>query len=626
MRLRIRSTLLLLLACVPAAATAQGQRAADNELEPVRRCHATVRSAPSESLRLAQALLAEPKRSAAVEAGALTCRAIAESQLGQSSAVAASVVELQALAERPDLAQRDRHQVLFITQTLMIERGDSALALPILQRLLDEANAGDDVPRQVMVLTGLAALHSQGMADDAGALVYLDRAIALTRSVPRAPHEGDVMLHYNRAYALTVLKRYAEAERALTEAERMARRVGGQGVLLYRIAGHRAEINRVTGQLDAAEAELRRVLVWQAANDSQGKVVTLQRLARIAMDRGADDEAAALANEALTLARQTRMVAEIRGTLELLFEVQTHRGDTAAALAIGRELREMDQARTRGSSLDRLARLQSKAEQTLGTPTLAAEINERRDRLLRNAALAGLLLVVGFALWLHRRHRRQRQHLEALGRNDRLTGLLNRAEAERCLGRLSRPGQGERRTALLRIDVEGFKEFNERYGQHAGDQALRVLAEALQALADEQDMLSRWSGRSLLVARAETRWEAATALAAQLQSQLSGLALPGLGSETLQVSVGLAPLPLFNHGSSEVDDSLRAIDCCMQDIAAHGRPGWAALWGRADADAVDLETVLRDPLQAAAQGHIALASGRVQGWAGVTAATPARFG
>ena len=617
MSLSSKSLLVLLLsAAVPGGASAQSSRAAEIELEPVRRCHSTVRSAPADSLRIARALLAKPGVSPAVEAGAVTCRAIAETQLGQSTAIAASLQQLQRLLERDDLPRRDRLTVLFVTQALMIERGDSGQAMPLLQRMLDEAKADGDVPTQVMVLSGLSALHSQGLADNAGALAYLDRAIALTRTISRSPHDGDAMLHYNRAYALMLLERYAEADRALLEAERMARRIGGQDLLLYRMAGHRAEIQRATGHLDAAEAGLREVLAWQEKNDAQGKVITLQRLARVQLGRGSAEEAARLGNEALALARKISMVAETRSSLELMFEIETHRGNTAAALASGRELREMDQARMRGSAVERMNRLQADAEQTIGAPQAAASIQERRDRLLRNAALAGLVLVLAGAWWLQRRHRQQRRQLQMLGRSDTLTGLANRSEAERRLQALPSTTQGQRRTALLRIDLLDFKEFNDRHGQHAGDEALRTVAAALRRVADEHDLLARWGGRSLMVARSGTTCEAAVALAAHLQSKLSGLALADRGGDTLQVAVGLAPLPLFVHGSSSLDDSLQAIDRCMQELAAGNGSGWAALWGSAEARQVDIDAVLRAPLQAAAQGTVTLAGGGPGGWSG----------
>ncbi len=617
--------LLLLLCCLalPRLADAQSSRAGDNDMDPVRRCHATVRVAPQDALRMADALLARVPLDNAMETGALTCRAVSLQALGRSDDVSVALQQLQQLAARPGLVKRDRRVALFAAQTLMADRGDTSGALHILQELLDESTTDNDAQQQIMVLMGLAGVHSQGLGDDAGALRYLDRALDLANALNRAPHEGDVGLRYNRAFALLSLKRYDEADRALRDAEAMARRVGGQDLLLNRMAGHRAEIQRMQGRLDVAEAGLRRILPWQAANDPQGQVVTLQRLAHIELAKDRADPALALASEALALARRIQFVAEVRTSLELLFEVQTQRGDSAAALAVGRELRDLDQQRTRGQALDQLARLQTRTDQQLGNGQARDRLLERRDRLLRNAALVGLLLVVGVAWWLQHRHRRQRRQLQALGRNDRLTSLPNRTEAERRLGALPRARDPLRRTALLRIDVEGFKEFNDRHGQHAGDQALRVLADALRQLADEHDLLSRWGGRSLLVARADTTCEAATALAAQLQSRLSGLQLPGRGSESLQVSVGLAPLPLFAHGPAVPDDSLRAIDRCLQDVASLGHAGWAALWGTAEAGAVDVDAVLRNPLQAAAQDQVILASGGLHGWTGAASAAPA---
>lgn len=608
--------LLLLLSgfCVPGFA--QPSQVAGSDLEPVRNCHAEVMVAPAKSLRIADALLATVDRSSAVEGGALACRGLAQKTLGDGAGMADTLQQLLAFAQRPGLPKHDRRMALHTAQTLLSERGETAQALQILQQLLDEAVADNDVRQQIIVLIGLAATHSQGIGDDAGALHYLDRAIALSNSISRSPHAGDAMLYYNRAFALISLKRYPEARQALDDAERLARRVGGQDLVLHRIASHRAELERLEGKLDLAEAELQRILPWQADKDLQGQIVSVQRLARIASARNDDTAALTLTRQALTLAERAGMIGEIRSTLELLFEIQTRHGDSTAALATGRQLRELDQAHTRGQTLDRLARLQHDTDQRLPADGAAKPLLDHRDRLLRNAAIAGLLLVValaaGFQFHQQRRHRR----LLAVNRHDPPTTLLNRGEAERQLRSLPPAADRSRRIALLRIDIEGLTGVNQRHGQQAGDRLLRVLTQALREISDERDLLARWSGDSLLVARADTSYAAATALAAHLQTRLSSQALAASGdiAPALSVAVGMAPLPLFAGGSTAPGDSLRAIERCLQHVTAGGGNNWAALWGVASATQVPLEALLQAPLRAAAQGQLLLASGGLADW------------
>lgn len=622
--------LLLLTVCLPWPGLAHPPRMADSALEPVARCHAAVLVAPAQSLRLANALLADPALDSSSEAGALSCRGLAQKTLGDGAGMADTLPRLLQLAQRPGLSRRDRGTVLQVAQTLLSERGETTQALQILQQLLDEAIADKDVPQQIVVLVGLAATHSQAMGDDLGALHYLDRAIALSDSIRRVPTAGDAMLRYNRAFALVSLQRPAQARQALQDADRVARRVGGQELLLHRIASHRAELERQDGHLGAAETSLRRILVWQAARDPQGQVVSLQRLARIALAREDGEQALELAAQAIALAQRSHMIAEIRSSLELLFEVHTQRGDSAAALATGRQLRDLDRAHTRGQALQQLAELQRQTDQRLPPTEAGKDLLQRRDRMLRDTALGGLLLVVTVAWWLQRRHNRLRRQLQTLSRHDALTRLPNRGDAEWQLARLPLPTDPARRIALLRIDIEGFKEFNDQHGQHAGDRALRLLADALRQASDEHDLLARWGGRSLLVARADTSSAAASALAAHLQARLSllPLALAGGGTASLTVAVGLAPLPLFAHGSADPADSLRAIDRCMLQVAAQGGASWAMLWGTANACDVLADTLLGDPLRGAAQGQLLLASSDLYGWtvAAAVAATPVRPG
>jgi len=90
------------------------------------------------------------------------------------------------------------------------------------------------------------------------------------------------------------------------------------------------------------------------------------------------------------------------------------------------------------------------------------------------------------------------QHLDALRRMayvDSVTGLPNRRHAEPTLrGRLAEMRQYGWEFAVLFLDVDGFKDINERYGHEIGDEVLRLVAQALATNCRSSDFVARWGG------------------------------------------------------------------------------------------------------------------------------------
>jgi diguanylate cyclase (GGDEF)-like protein len=102
-------------------------------------------------------------------------------------------------------------------------------------------------------------------------------------------------------------------------------------------------------------------------------------------------------------------------------------------------------------------------------------------------ALTGLLCV-----WQSRLTERQREELAELSRTDPLTGCLNRRGfSERLEMELAREGAD---VSLIVLDLNGFKEVNDRYGHAAGDELLRWVGSTLQALLRSSDVTGRLGG------------------------------------------------------------------------------------------------------------------------------------
>jgi len=102
---------------------------------------------------------------------------------------------------------------------------------------------------------------------------------------------------------------------------------------------------------------------------------------------------------------------------------------------------------------------------------------------------------------------RRLRHLSAL---DGLTGLLNRGYFEaRYAAEVTRARRHGHPLAVALLDLDRYKNFNDRYGHASGDVALRVLADILLAGLRSTDTVARYGGDEFVVLLPETGAEAA---------------------------------------------------------------------------------------------------------------------
>lgn len=610
------SALVCLFALAPSAAMAQ--RSADTVplTAQVEQCHALLTSEPRLSLSMARSLLATPSLPASIEIGALGCLGIALRSQGQLGQTLDLPDRLQAAAARADAGKEDRLRAHSMAAHLLLWRGEHSQALTLTNTFLEDAVRERDVQGQIAALMQIAMIRGDAMGDAQGALTYLQKATVLSQHMRRPPNPGDLILYYNYGYALLRMQRHEEANTAFSRAEAIGTRLGGQELFLYRIASHRAEVQRLRGQLADAEALFRSVLSWQARQDPQGHIVTLQRLARLTIDQHGAEAARPLAEQAQMQAERGQFNDEIREGMDLLGDIHILLGHREQALGYARQARAIDSARSKGDILNQLAKLQATAERSIDPAEVNAVQDLDRVRVLRNGALIALLVVVTVATVLLLRMRRQRQRLALLSSTDWVTGTVNRREAERLLSlELAKAGGGQRSVVML-LELDAFKALNEQHGQAAGDAVLRAVTRCLRQHSDRHDRIARWAGGTFLVVRHDTAAAAAQALANRLRAAIERLVVDiGPGRHlTLTATLGVAPLPLFPTAPATLEDSLRAADRALQSARRSGHNAWAMLWGEEAGRDVDLYSLLHDPARAMACGWVSLAGSRPMAW------------
>ncbi|MEG3640375.1 diguanylate cyclase domain-containing protein [Magnetococcus sp. PR-3] len=146
----------------------------------------------------------------------------------------------------------------------------------------------------------------------------------------------------------------------------------------------------------------------------------------------------------------------------------------------------------------------------------------------------------------HLKMRRLQQELEALSYRDGLTGIANRRlfddqfEAEWHRGvRHKMP------MALIMIDIDHFKLYNDHYGHQAGDETLQRVANAMQCcMKRSTDLLARYGGEEFVVMLPNTDTEGVKQIADTLLANVAALAIEHckttLDEKKITISLGLA--------------------------------------------------------------------------------------
>jgi diguanylate cyclase (GGDEF)-like protein len=131
--------------------------------------------------------------------------------------------------------------------------------------------------------------------------------------------------------------------------------------------------------------------------------------------------------------------------------------------------------------------------------------------------------------------------LERLSQEDPLTGLANRRRWDAELGAACADAR-ERggRLSLVLLDIDRFKEVNDRHGHTGGDEALRAIAALLKARVREGDLVARLGGDELAVLMPGADAERALALAETLRRETTQIAPTGFAPGELTLSLGVA--------------------------------------------------------------------------------------
>lgn len=163
------------------------------------------------------------------------------------------------------------------------------------------------------------------------------------------------------------------------------------------------------------------------------------------------------------------------------------------------------------------------------------------------------------------------ERLTEQARRDPLTGLHNRRFLTERVHELTRSGSGACTSiGVMLVDIDHFKQVNDRFGHDAGDLALRHLAAACRQALRGIDLPARLGGEEFVALLPETALPAARDVAERLRQHIEALdvTLPQRPPLRLTVSIGVAELATGDRGH---EDLMRRADEALYAAKRAGR-------------------------------------------------------
>jgi diguanylate cyclase (GGDEF)-like protein len=346
---------------------------------------------------------------------------------------------------------------------------------------------------------------------------------------------------------------------------------------------------------------------------------------------GRVQEGKRLTDEALAGYERTGATSEIAGLLGEYGQYLEKAGDHKSALALFHRERKLNDEIAVAAHERAVLELQEKYESDQrrreieilnrenDLKTAELRTNEQRQRgwwLL--AGLFGFSFIVVAVLYrklraTNRLLGEKNSELSFQSSRDPLTALYNRRYFHAFIGGANQRDDGEERRradgntieALLLIDLDHFKETNDRYGHAAGDAVLVAVAKRLRDTLRDTDMIVRWGGEEFLVFVAATQPGKLDEIALRIMHAISAEPFVHRGALiSITASVGFVPMPLPPRaGPLPWERAIGLADMALYLAKVHGRNRGYGIRELVDDDNGTLAAVEHD-LEAAWRGGL----------------------
>lgn len=163
--------------------------------------------------------------------------------------------------------------------------------------------------------------------------------------------------------------------------------------------------------------------------------------------------------------------------------------------------------------------------------------------------------------------------LATLSSTDGLTGIANRRHFDEVLANeWNRAVRVRQPLALLMIDVDLFKNYNDHYGHQMGDDCLRKIAEVLLASSRRaSDLAARYGGEEFVLIAVDTDIESAQHLAEVVRTSIASLGKPHAESPYGKVTVSIGVAALIPDNTQQPELLIQRADKALYHAKNHGR-------------------------------------------------------
>jgi len=128
--------------------------------------------------------------------------------------------------------------------------------------------------------------------------------------------------------------------------------------------------------------------------------------------------------------------------------------------------------------------------------------------------------------------------IEKLSQTDKLTQLYNRLKLDEYLeSEFNRFERGSYTFSIMLMDIDKFKDVNDKYGHQVGDQVLREMANILRDNCRKTDVVGRWGGEEFMVICSNTDLEGATTHAQNIREVVEKFDFYEVGQKTISIGV-----------------------------------------------------------------------------------------
>jgi diguanylate cyclase (GGDEF)-like protein/putative nucleotidyltransferase with HDIG domain len=162
------------------------------------------------------------------------------------------------------------------------------------------------------------------------------------------------------------------------------------------------------------------------------------------------------------------------------------------------------------------------------------------------------------------------EELSRLANTDGLTGLGNHRYVQEALTReMERAKQNRHSVAVIMMDIDSFKLFNDTHGHAAGDKVLKLIADAIRSLTHTDDIIGRFGGDKFMIIAPRLNRRRGKAIAERIRRRLSeqGVHMDSGQRLPLRLSMGIAVCP---DDSTNKEELLAYVDVSLFEAKRAG--------------------------------------------------------